>query len=122
MPTGASPPRERNLRPRVNSHTIILIIHFRPRNNNIITLPNIKSIGIMSALVITGGVVNRHIGNGQPIAPVDAHSLHGRVLNVEVRNRRVGQVVRVEELRLGFAAVASLGVPPAGSIGIEFCA
>jgi hypothetical protein len=76
----------------------------------------------MSALVITSRVINRHIGDSQPITPVDAHSLHGRVLNVQVRNRRVGQVVRVEEFRLGFAAVASLGIPPARAVGVELCA
>jgi hypothetical protein len=30
--------------------------------------------------------------------------------------------VRVEEFGLGFAAVASLGIPPAGAVGVELCA
>jgi hypothetical protein len=122
MPTRAGTTTERNLRPRVNSDTIILIINLRPGNNNIITLANIKPIGIMPAFVITGGVINRHIGDGQPIASVDANSLHGRVLNVQIRNRRVGQVVRVEELGFRFPAVAPLGIPPARPVRVELCA
>jgi hypothetical protein len=122
MPTRAGTTTERNLRPRVDSDTIILIINLRPGNNNIIALSNIKPIGIMPAFVITGRVINRHIGNGQPIASVDANSLHGRVLNVQIRNRRVGQVVRVEELGFRFPAVAPLGIPPARTVRVKFCA
>ena len=69
---------------------------------------------------VTGGVVHRQAGHGEVGRAVDRHELHGRVEHVEVRDGAVGQVVRVEELGLGLAAVRALAVPPLRAVAVEF--
>lgn len=105
-------------RSRVDSNAIILIVHIRSSNDHIATRPNIESIRIL-AQTVSRRVINRHARNGQAIHPVDGNSLDGRVLDVQVRNRRVGQVVRIKELGLGHAAAAAFAIPPARAVRVE---
>lgn len=58
--------------------------------------------------------VQREVGGS-----VDVEGLDRRVLDVEVHDDRVGERVGVEELGLGFAAVAALAVPPGGTVAVD---
>lgn len=62
---------------------------------------------------------NSHVRNRKSVAAIDGNGLYGRVLDVQVGNGRVRQVVGVEELGLGLAAVGALSVPPSGTVGVE---
>lgn len=115
----AGTPAEGNLGTRVDSNAVILVVHLGALNHDVVARANIKAISVVAAVAVTGGVVNGHIGDSESIAAVDADSLDGRVLDVQVRDARVGQRVRGEELGLRLAAVAALRVPPAGSVGVQ---
>lgn len=117
----ASTTAEGNLGTRVDSNAVILVVHLRTLDLDIVARANVEAISVVAAPAVTGGVVNGHIGDGQAIAAVDADGLHGCVFDVQVRDARVGQRVRGEELGLRLAAVAALRVPPAGSVGVQLC-
>lgn len=106
-------------RPRINSQTIILIIHIRPTNGNPRTIPHIKRVRIRGPTRIPIGIINSDPGKGQAGATVDAENLNRGVLDVDARDGRGDQVVRVEELGFGFATVGALAVPPAGAVAVE---
>ena len=74
----------------------------------------------MATSRVTGAVVDSHVGDSETLTTVNADSLDGGVLNVEIGDAGgTGQVVGVEELGLGLAAVGSLAVPPAGPLGVQ---
>lgn len=94
-----------------------------------------QSIGVSGRVVLAGQRIshqdfqhilgttvqthNSHVRDGEPVATIDGHGLDGSVLDVQVGDGRAGQVVGVEELGLGLAAVAALAVPPPGAVGVE---
>lgn len=88
-------------------------------DRHIIRRADIKAVSIVPARTIASGVIDRHARDGQTIHSIDADSLNRRVGDFQVGDRGIGQVMGVEELGLGLAAVASLAIPPAGAIGIE---
>jgi hypothetical protein len=106
-------------RPRINSQAIILIIHIRPTNRNPRTIPHIKRIRIRGPFRIPIGIINSNPRERQAGAAIDAENLHRGVLDVDARDGRGDQVVRVEELGLGFATIGALAVPPAGAVAVE---
>lgn len=63
--------------------------------------------------------VDSHVRDSETIAAVDANSLDGGVVDVKIGDGRVGQVMSVEELGLGLAAVGTFAVPPARSIRVQ---
>lgn len=75
----------------------------------------------MATLGVTGAIVDGHFVDSQTLAAVDADGLDGSVLDVKIVDLRfAGQLVGSEELRLGFTAIATLAVPPARTIGVQF--
>jgi hypothetical protein len=118
MPTRTDRVLKRYVRSRVDGHTIILVVHIRTSNHHIRAVADIKPIGVRAQrrarLVVDG-----HVGNGQPVRIVNRHGLHRRVIKVQVRDGRVGQIVRVEELGLGHAAVGALAVPVVRAVAVE---
>lgn len=122
MATRASTAAEGNLGTRVDSNAVVLVVHLGTLDDDIVARPDIKTVSVVAAFAVTGGVVDGHIGDGESIAAVDADSLDRRVLDVQVRDAGVGQGVRGEELGFRLAAVAALRVPPAGSVGVQLCA
>lgn len=106
-------------RARVDSNTIILVIHIRPSNHHIGATSNIKPIGILATARISSRVVDRHSRHRQPTGTIDADSLDRCVLDVQIRDGRVRQAVRIEELGLRLAAAAALTVPPARAVRVE---
>lgn len=104
----------------VHSNTVILVVHVRTSDNDTSTVTNIESIGIGTQVIsITRFVVDGHISDRQSITSIDTDSLDGCVLDVEVRDCRVGEIMGIEELGLGHTTIASFAVPPAGSITVE---
>lgn len=88
--------------PRVNSNTIVLVIHRRADNSDITALRDIEAIRIMSAQEITGMIIDGDIRQGQALAVVDAEDMHRRVDDLDPLDGRVGEV-DLEELGFLFA-------------------
>jgi hypothetical protein len=80
---------------------------------------HVESVGVVTTVVISIGVVDRDTAKGELASTVDAEDLNGRVPDVGVLDLRVDHLVGVEELGLGPAAVSSLSVRPAGTISIK---
>jgi hypothetical protein len=102
---------------RVNSQAIILVIDGSPINGNISTGANVKRISVM-ALAGTSRVVDGDTSDGEVVG-LDAEALNRGVVHLEPSDVGLVQLVRVEELGLGLAAVATLGVPPAGAVAVD---
>lgn len=106
----------------VHSHTVILVVDISAGDNHVRTVANIESIGVMAARAVSGLVVDSHIGDSQPVTSINADRLNRGVLDVEIRDSRIGEIMRIEELGLRLAPVTSLAIPPTRSIGIQVCA
>lgn len=119
MSTGAGPAGEGDVGTRVNSDTVILVIDLGVGDDDIRARTNVEAVSVVTAGLVSRGVVDSHVPDGEVIAPADAESMHGGVLDVEILNQRVFQAVGGEELRLGNTAVRSLAVPPAGAIRVQ---
>jgi hypothetical protein len=105
---------------RVDRNAVILVVDFGTGNNDIVRRTDIETVRVVSALRISSGVVDGHPRNRETIAAVDAHGLDRSVLDVEIVDSRLAsQAVSSEELGLGLAAVASLAVPPTGTVRVE---
>ena len=117
--TRAGTAAERDGGTRIDGNAVVLVVDLSASDDHIGALANVEAICVVTTRIVTGGVVNGHVGDGQPIATVDTDGLDGGVLNVEVLDGRVGQIVGVEELGLGNAAVGALTIPPAGSVGVQ---
>ena len=52
-------------------------------------------------------------------ATTDGENLNGRILDVDARDGGLFETVGLEELGLGFAAVAAFAVPPPRAVTIE---
>lgn len=104
---------------RVNSNTVILVIHVSTGDNHVSTAADIETIRVMAASTITGFIVNRHIGDSESITAVDANSLNRSVLDVKVRDSRRDKIMGIEELGLGLATVGTFTVPPTCAVGVQ---
>lgn len=105
---------------RIDSNTIVLVVHGGAVNNHVATRADIKAISVVATCTVTGLVVNGHLVDSQSITAIDANGLHGSVLNVQVIDRgRAGQTVSGKELGLCLATVSTLAIPPAGTIRVE---
>lgn len=94
---------DRNVRARVDSHTVILVVHIRARDDDVGTITNVEAVGVHTE-GITCFVVDGHVSDGETISAVDGDGLDGRVVDVQIRNGRVREVVGVEEFGLGHTA------------------
>ena len=66
--------------PRVNSQTIILILHLGPRNRDTGTISDVERIGIMAQRArITSRIIDRDVIESQTLRAVDAEDLDRRV-------------------------------------------
>lgn len=106
-------------RARVNSDAVVLVVNLSAGDDDVGAGANVEAISVLATVVIAIRVVDGHAGDGEARGAVDADSLNGRVLNVQVGDGRVGKVVSVEELGLGDATAATLAVPPASTVGVE---
>lgn len=68
---------------------------------------------------ISSRVIDGHVGDGQTIGTVDADGLHRGILDMEVGDGGVDKRMSVEEFGLGNTTVASLSIPPRGSVAVE---
>jgi hypothetical protein len=106
---------------RVDRNAVILVVDCGTGNNDIVRRTDIEAVRVVSER-ISSGVVDGHARDRETIAAVDAHGLDRSVLDVEiVDSRRASQAVSSEELGLDLAAVASLAVPPTGTVRVELC-
>jgi hypothetical protein len=104
---------------RVDRHAVVLVVDGRTGDDHIAARTNIEAIGVVATSAVTSLVVDGHISDGQSITSVDADGLNRSVLNVEISDGGRAKVVGVEELGLSDTTVASLSIPPAGSIGVQ---
>ena len=80
---------------------------------------HVEGVGVVATTRITIRIVNGDFVESEVLSTIDAKDLDGRVLDGDVLDRRVGQAVGVEKLRLGLAAITSFSIPPAGAISVE---
>jgi hypothetical protein len=107
---------------RVDCNTVVLVVDSGTGDDHIAARTNIEAVGVVTAGGVTGLIVDGHISDSQSITSVDADRLNGSVLNIEIGNGGRAEIVGVEELGLRHATVASLSVPPAGSVGVQLSA
>lgn len=62
-------------------------------------------------LPIALGIINSYMIQHE-ILRLDTKSLHGRILDIEARDDGIIQAMRIEELGLGLAAIATFAIPP----------
>ena len=98
-----------------------MIIHIGSSDHDIAARSDIEAISIMASLGIASRVINGHISNSQAVRATNADGLNGRVLDVEISDGGVDKIMSIEELGLRLAAIASLAIPPAGTIGVQIC-
>lgn len=72
----------------------------------------------MSTQSISIRVIDRNVREGQIIG-LDTKDLDWRILDCDTADSRRVEFMRVEEFRLGLAAVAALAVPPGGSVAVQ---
>jgi hypothetical protein len=102
----------------VNSQAVVLVLDVGVADGDVGGLADIEGIGVVATTAVTVRVVNGDVIKDQVVG-LYTESLHGGVLDVQVRDGRVGHGVGVEELGLGLAAVGSLAVPPAGTATVD---
>jgi hypothetical protein len=71
-------------------------------------------------ILIAIRIINGHIDNGKTGSTIDRDCLYWRTENVKTRNRRgSGEIMSVEELRLGLAAIGSFSILPIAQPSIQ---
>lgn len=103
---------------RVDSNTVILVVHLGIGNCDTGAITNIKSIGVVTSSRVTSAVINDHVVDGQASDVRNADSHEGGVQDVEVIDSRRGQVMSIEELGLDLS-ISALAVPPSSTSGIQ---
>lgn len=103
----------------IDSNAVVLVIHLGSANHNVRTGADIKSIGVVAATTITGAVVNCHTIDIQSIGTIDANSLDRRVFDIQISDGGRSEIVSSKELWLRLAAIATLAIPPAGTIRVQ---
>lgn len=106
-------------RARIDSNAIILIIYLGSADHNVRTGANIKPIGVVAAFTITSAVVNCHTVDIQSIGTIDADGLDRGVFDIQISDGGRSEIVSSKELWLRLAAIATLAIPPAGTIRVQ---
>lgn len=106
----SEPKGKRTYRPRINSHTIILIPHPRPLDLHLTALSNIKRIRIPASFTrvpipIRRRVINHHIRQGQILTPIDTKHVNRRIHNSNALNHRINQFMHLKILWFGNGTV-----------------
>jgi hypothetical protein len=70
---------------RVNSQAVILVLHSCATDCDAVALADIKSIGVVAAIVVAVRVVNVDVAEDDVVG-LDAESLDGGVLDVQAGN------------------------------------
>ena len=85
-----------------------MVLDCRSRNDDVGTGSDVEGIRVVSE-VTSSRVVDRDIGDGEPVGAVDGEALNGIVENIEAGDGGCSrEVVGVEELGLGHSSIASL--------------
>lgn len=103
----------------VNSQAVILVVDNWVGDVDTSAAADVESIGVVTSLAVSIGVVDVDAIQSKAIGAVDAEDLNGGVLDRDALDLGVDQFVGIEELGLLLAAVTPLAIPPAGSITIE---
>ncbi len=103
----------------VNSQAVILVVDNWVGDVDTGAAADVESIGVVTSLAVSIGVVDVDAIQSKAIGAVDAEDLNGGVLDRDALDLGVDQFVGIEELGLLLAAVTPLAIPPAGSIAIE---
>lgn len=104
---------------RVDGEAVVLVLDDGALDVDAGGGADVEGVGVVAALGVAEGVVNVHVDNIELGGLVDAKGLDGRVLDREALDVGVGHLVGAEELGLGLAAVAALGVPPALALAVD---
>lgn len=116
---GAHGASELDVGTAVDGEAVILVVDGGAGDGDSVRGTDVESIGVVTALGVASRVVDGDVGDGEAAGAVDGEALHRGVEDRETRDGGVSEIVRVEELGLGDAAVASLSVPPARAIRVE---
>lgn len=103
----------------IDSNAVVLVIHLGSANHNVRTGADIKSIGVVAATTITSAVVNCHTIDVQSVGTIDANGLDRGVFDMQICDGRRSEIVSSKELWLRLAAIATLAIPPAGTIRVQ---
>lgn len=103
----------------IDCKTIILVLDNRSGNVYTVGGPHVESIGVVSTLGVTQGVIDMNIVKTKVGGLVNTEGLDRGVENVQSLDVGVLERVGAEELGLGFATVASLGIPPSLALAID---
>lgn len=104
-------------RSRVDGETVILVVHGGTVNVDVGARADIEGVGVV-ALCGTSGVIDGNISDVQ-VVRLDAEALDGGVVDLEAGDGRGVQLVGVEELGLCLSTIATLAIPPAGSVSVN---
>ena len=104
----------------VDGNAVILVVDFGPRDGDIGAFPNVEAIGIGRKVIrIPVGVVHRDVRHGEIGGSINTEDLNRGILDVDTLDRGRGQVMGIEELGLCFTTIATLSIPPAGTLAID---
>lgn len=109
----------------IDGEAVVLVLDIGARDVDTGGAADIKSVGVVAKSVsvrvqfITSAVVDGHVLDVDVLSTVDREALHWGVLDVEPLNGGVGHVVSVKELWLGGTAIATLTVPPLGTVAVN---
>lgn len=112
MATTAVTPSESDIGARVDGETIILVLDDSARDVDASGRANVKSISVVATLGVAQGVIHVDIVDTKVGDAIDAERLDGGVDDVQLLDVGVLEGVGAEELGLGLATVAALGIPP----------
>lgn len=119
MATAAVSAGEGDVSSRVDGEAVVLVLNNSSGDVDAGGGADIESIGVVSTLGVSQRVIHGDTVHSQVGDAVDAESLDGGVQDVEVLDVGVLERVSAEELGLGLAAVASLGVPPSLTLAVD---
>lgn len=115
---GAGTAGEVDVLTRVDGDAVVLVLDGGAGDGDVGTLADVETVGVVTALGVTVAVVDGDVLDHE-VVRLDGDGLDGGVLDVKTGDLGVVEVVGVEELGLGLAAVGSLTVPPLGAVAVE---
>lgn len=102
----------------VDGDAVVLVLDGGAGDGDVGTLADVETVGVVTALGVTVAVVDGDVLDHE-VVRLNGDGLDRGVLDVETGDLGVIEVVGVEELGLGLAAVGSLTVPPLSTVAVE---
>ena len=104
---------------RVDGDAVVLVVDAGPRDGDPRAGADVEAVRILRAEGIARRAVDGDAAEGEVGAAIDAEHLDRRVHDVDARDRRGDQVVRLEELWLGLPSARAAAVPPEVALPVQ---